>query len=222
MPALSGVERLTLDFEGEMIADEWQDGAVDGTTWRELLAPFIGATELHICRALTWELSSALQLDDVGLDPGLLPNLQELAPDIEEEQAVNVFASFINICQVAGRPVRLSLWPMWCVQLDWSEDNGRLSRLTYDQPSRQNQGSKFRMLVIGRSGVGKSSLINSVFHTTGSPIIYGENNWVRGPTFVRESDLTADWVELGLPMDVSDNGTSPRQPKSVRLPRLGE
>ena len=107
MPALSGVERLTLDFDGEMIADEWQDGAVDGTTWRELLAPFTGARVLHICCALTWELSSALRLDDVELDPGLLPNLQELAPDIEEEQAVNAFASFVDICRLAGRPLCL-------------------------------------------------------------------------------------------------------------------
>ncbi len=111
MPALFGVERLTLDYDGERILAEWQDGAVDGATWRELLGPFIGARELHICCALTWELSSALQLDDVGLDPGLLPSLQELVPDIEEGQVVNGFASFIDICQVAGHPVRLCQWP---------------------------------------------------------------------------------------------------------------
>lgn len=58
MPGLSGVERLSLDFSGERIADEWQGGAVDGTTWREL-APFIGARELPIGRALMSELSSA-------------------------------------------------------------------------------------------------------------------------------------------------------------------
>jgi hypothetical protein len=110
MPALSSVEQLTLDFNGKIPA-EWQGGAVDGTTWHELLGPFIRAKELHICRTLTWELSSALQLDDVGLDPGLLPSLQELAPEIEKEEAVNAFASFIDIRRVAGRPVGLSPLP---------------------------------------------------------------------------------------------------------------
>ena len=111
MPVLSRVERLELDFNEWSVPTEFQDGAVDGMTWRELLEPFIGARELHICRILTRELSSALQLDNVGLDPGLLPSLLVLAPKIEEDKAINAFASFVNICQVAGRPVRLSPLP---------------------------------------------------------------------------------------------------------------
>ena len=111
MPVLSRVERLELDFDGMMIPAEFRDGAVDGVTWRELLEPFIGARGLHICRTLTRELSSALQLDNVGLDPGLLPSLLVLAPKIQEEQAIKAFASFVNICQVAGRPVHLSPLP---------------------------------------------------------------------------------------------------------------
>ena len=111
MPVLSRVERLELDFDGMMIPAEFRDGAVDGVTWRELLEPFIGARGLHICRTLTRELSSALELDNVGLDPGLLPSLLVLAPKIQEEQAIKAFASFVNICQVAGRPVHLSPLP---------------------------------------------------------------------------------------------------------------
>jgi hypothetical protein len=52
-------------------------------------------------------------LDDVGLDPGLLPSLQELVPEIEVEKAVNAFTSFIDICLVAGRLVRLSPLPFF-------------------------------------------------------------------------------------------------------------
>ena len=84
------------------------DDAVDGATWRELLGPFTGARELRVCHALVWELSCALQSGDVGLDPGLLPSLEVLAPELEDEHADNAFASFINARQVAGRPVRLS------------------------------------------------------------------------------------------------------------------
>jgi hypothetical protein len=113
MDTLSGIEQLTLDFEGQGMSAEWQDDAVDGATWRELLGPFIGAKELRICHALAWELSCALQsLADVGLDPGLLPGLEELATELEVEHAGNAFASFIEARQVAGRPVLLLPLPV--------------------------------------------------------------------------------------------------------------
>ncbi|KAI9451454.1 hypothetical protein BJY52DRAFT_1352074 [Lactarius psammicola] len=122
MPTLSGVEGLTLDFDGQRIPTEWQGGAVDGTTWRELLGPFVGTREPRICQALAWELSFALQSDDAGLDPMLLPGLQELAPQLEEEHANNAFSSFVDARQIAGRPVRLSpsSLPVPCVQPVWS------------------------------------------------------------------------------------------------------
>ena len=111
MPVLSCVKELTLDFDGKEISTEWQNGAVDGAAWHGLLRPFIGVNTLRVCRALAWELSCALQTDDVGLDPGLLPSLQELIPDISERYTYDSFASFIDACQVAGRPVRLVLPP---------------------------------------------------------------------------------------------------------------
>ncbi|KAH9037016.1 hypothetical protein EDB84DRAFT_1481771 [Lactarius hengduanensis] len=113
MPALSGVEGLTLEFDGQRNSTEWQDGAVDGATWRELLEPFIGARELRICHALVWDLSLALESVDAGLDPMLLPGLQELAPQLEEVHANNAFSAFVDARQIAGRPVRVSPPPVW-------------------------------------------------------------------------------------------------------------
>ena len=111
MPVLSFVEELTLDFDGKGILAEWQNGAVDGVAWHELLRPFIGVNTLRVCRALVRELSCALRIDDVGLDPGLLPSLRELIPDISGRHTDDSFASFIDACQVAGRPVRIVLPP---------------------------------------------------------------------------------------------------------------
>lgn len=111
MPVLSFVEELTLDIDGKGIPAEWQNGAVDGAAWHELFRPFIGVNTLRVCRALVRELSCALQTDDVGLEPGLLPSLQELIPDISARHTNNSFTSFIDACQVAGRPVRLVLPP---------------------------------------------------------------------------------------------------------------
>jgi len=106
MPALSGVRHLRLDFDGLMIPTEWDNGEIDGTTWHELLRSFMGVNRLHICVALSQELSRALQVDEVGLDLGLLPNLQE----IQFYETVNrLFGSFIHARIVAGRPVRLSI-----------------------------------------------------------------------------------------------------------------
>jgi hypothetical protein len=100
IPALSGVERFTLDcFYRFQIPTELQNGAIDSTTWHELLRPFIGVKELHIDPGLLEELSRALQVDEVGSDPGFLPNLQSIAAED------NLFTSFIDTRRVVGRPV---------------------------------------------------------------------------------------------------------------------
>ena len=109
-PVLSGVEQLTL-VDGAWLPIDWQ-GHIDSPIWRKLLRPFVGAKRLHICRVLLWEIAFALDLRDAGLDPGLLPSLQELAADISERDTDNSFSSFINARQVAGRPVRLLLSPV--------------------------------------------------------------------------------------------------------------
>jgi hypothetical protein len=104
MPALSGVQKLKLDFYGPMTLTEWENGEIDGTTWHELLRPFVGVNRLHICGALSQEVSRALRLDEVGLDPGFLPGLQEIQ---FYEGADRLFGSFIHARLVAGRPIRL-------------------------------------------------------------------------------------------------------------------
>ena len=99
--ALSNVERLTLEIY-KALPTEWENGEIDSTSWHDLLRVFIGVKKLYIRRGLLGELSRALQLDDVGSDPGFLPHLEEiLAGD-------NLFASFIDARRLVGRPVRFS------------------------------------------------------------------------------------------------------------------
>ncbi|KAH8996487.1 hypothetical protein EDB86DRAFT_2829149 [Lactarius hatsudake] len=105
VPVLS--KRLALDFDEHAMPAEWQDGAVDGTTWHELLRPFVGTRKLRMCRALTLELFFALELDGVGL---MLPGLLVLAPELEQEQADNAFSPFVVTRQVVRRPVYLLPW----------------------------------------------------------------------------------------------------------------
>ncbi|KAI9438917.1 hypothetical protein H4582DRAFT_2142025 [Lactarius indigo] len=110
MPTLSGVEKLTLILYEPTIPTQWRNSEIDGITWLELLRSFIGAKELRICQLLSEELSRALQMDNAGSDPELLPGLQELVSDFEgkPEHADSLFNSFVHARQVAGRPVRSS------------------------------------------------------------------------------------------------------------------
>ncbi len=95
-PALFGVEKLALNFYGYMMQTEWQNGEIDGTTWHELLRPFISVKELHICNSLSEELSRALEVDGVGSDPGFLPGLQKLTCG----SSIRMFDSFIHARQI--------------------------------------------------------------------------------------------------------------------------
>jgi hypothetical protein len=103
MHRLFGVEELRLIFYEETMPTEWQNGEIDGTTWHELLRSFIGVNELHICSALSQELARALQVDGVGADPGLLPDLREIVIPF----FAALFGQFVRARQVAGRPVCL-------------------------------------------------------------------------------------------------------------------
>ena len=104
-PMLSGVDKLTLYFQEDSyyMPTGWQ---VDGTTWQELLRSFIGAKELFIDFKLKEELSRALEVDDIGSDPGFLPRLKELIfSDHIGAQEDNLFGSFIQARRLAGRPI---------------------------------------------------------------------------------------------------------------------
>ena len=101
IPTLSGVEGLTLTLDRyHGIPTELQNGAIDSATWHDLLRTFLGVKRLEFNDALLEELSRALQVDEVGLDPEFLPNLRCIAAKD------NHFASFIDIRQVVGRPVQ--------------------------------------------------------------------------------------------------------------------
>jgi hypothetical protein len=104
IPALSSVERLTLCCRCWGVATELQNGTIDGTTWHDLIRPFIQVKVLVVNSELSEDLSRALQVNEVGSDPGFLPNLREIIA------AHNVFTSFIYARRVVGRPVKLSLW----------------------------------------------------------------------------------------------------------------
>ena len=47
-------------------------------------------------------------MDEIGLDPGFLPGLQELVSDFNAPDAVRLFESFAHARRVAGRPILLS------------------------------------------------------------------------------------------------------------------
>jgi len=108
MPALFGLEELRLIFREQMLPTEWQNGGIDGRMWHRLLRVFVGVKELHICAALSQELSRALQVDDVGSDPRLLPGLREIVSEFKGRVVKDLFSSFIRARQIAGHPVRYS------------------------------------------------------------------------------------------------------------------
>ena len=110
--ALSSIKQLTINFEGQRVPEEWQDDVVDSTTWRELLVPFTGVRKLRICHPLAWELSCVLHWAEIGSDPEILPSLDELDLELEEEHTDNGFVSFIEARQAAGRLVLLSVLPV--------------------------------------------------------------------------------------------------------------
>ena len=101
IPVTSNVKQFELDFLHTSPPTEWQGGGADSTAWNDLLKPFIGVEELRIDDELSEELSRALQVDEVGSEPGFLPNLQRIVA------SANSFSSFIDTRQVVGRPVQL-------------------------------------------------------------------------------------------------------------------
>ena len=100
IPTLSGIEELSLDNGHKEIPTEMRNSVIDSATWQEFLRTFIGVKQLRINNALSEELCRALQVDEVGLDPGFLPNIQSIGANN------NLFTEFIDTRQVVGRPVQ--------------------------------------------------------------------------------------------------------------------
>jgi hypothetical protein len=105
IPALSRVEIFTLNCNFIKISTELDYGAIDSTMWHERLRSFIGVKELYIYNGLLEELSRALQVDEVGLEPEFLPNRQTITAEDDP------FTSFIDTRQIVGRPVQFSRLP---------------------------------------------------------------------------------------------------------------
>ena len=103
IPTLSVVEKLSLILSYQEIPTDMGNDAIDSATWLDLLRTFVGVKELHIYRELMEEVSRALQVDEIGLDPEFLPNLQSIYA------LENLFTSFIDTRQVAGRPVQFQV-----------------------------------------------------------------------------------------------------------------
>jgi hypothetical protein len=111
IPVVSGAEELVL--YSNKIQTELQSGGIDSTTWHDLLRSFNVAKVLFIPPGLIEELARALQADEVGSDPGFLPNLQSIYA------ASDLFTSFIDARQAVGRPVQfvqLGPWPQYGLQ----------------------------------------------------------------------------------------------------------
>ena len=115
MSTLSGIESLTLQNINRLAPSDLGTYETDHTiydiTWLELLRSFVGVKELHMNHYFSVELSRALEVEEIGLDPGLLPDLQELVGESRGQHADGLFGSFIHARQVAGRPVSLRLTP---------------------------------------------------------------------------------------------------------------
>ena len=110
---LFGVESLSINgqsyhfflTESDSETDE-ADDTIGSRTWHELLRLFVNVKELHIDHNFSAELSRALEVDEIGLDPGLLPDLQEIVGHYRGPMpADSMFGSFIHARQAAGRPV---------------------------------------------------------------------------------------------------------------------
>ena len=99
VPTLSGVEELWFHLCRDAIPFERRNAAIVSAAWHNLLRTFIGVKRLDINNALSEEFSRVLQVDEVGSDPSFLPNLQYIYA------RQSLFASFIDTCQVVGRPV---------------------------------------------------------------------------------------------------------------------
>ncbi|KAI0286447.1 hypothetical protein BC826DRAFT_1048252 [Russula brevipes] len=115
VPVLS-VSKLSLEcYPGNLQSPIFTDphrrfgrpNALDSTTWHELLRPFNGVKRLCINNSFAMEISCALDADDAGLIPWLLPELQELEIGAGPSLAETAFAAFLNARQSVGRPVNL-------------------------------------------------------------------------------------------------------------------
>ena len=102
---LSGVKDLTLEHKVHSQSSE-EHNDVDRIEWRNLIGSFSNVKTLCVDDGLVEELSHCLRLEDGELPLELLPEPQELTC-FGSRNTRDVFTSFINARQNAGRPVKL-------------------------------------------------------------------------------------------------------------------
>jgi hypothetical protein len=94
-------------FPDEQYRPSGGQNGLDSMMWHELLRPFNDVKILRVSYELAVELSCALEADDAGVIPWLLPELQELGVNGGYPRVDTAFAGFIRARQSVGRPVNL-------------------------------------------------------------------------------------------------------------------
>ena len=106
IPTLCYVEQLLLCYSYyDKIATELRNRAIDSAMWHDLLRSFVEVQSLSMYQLmLEKEISRALRVDEVGSDPGFLPNLQSI------HAKRRLFTRFIDTRRVVGRHVEFVKW----------------------------------------------------------------------------------------------------------------
>ena len=99
------MEHVTLEHEVHTRSSKEHNEA-DRTEWRQLLGSFRKVKTLRIAEGLVEGLSCCLELDDGEFPLELLHELQELTYFVSGNTG-DVFTSFIDVRQDAGRPLTL-------------------------------------------------------------------------------------------------------------------
>ena len=101
IPTLPYVEQLSLYYcYYDKISIDLRSHAIGSAMWHDLLRSFVEVKTLSMDQlALERALSRALRVDEVGSDPGFLPNLRSI------HAKRSLFAPFIDTRQIVGRPV---------------------------------------------------------------------------------------------------------------------
>ena len=103
---LTAVEELTLNLDKNGTPSDWDD-PLDSILWRGLLLQFSSVKKLLIGSSLAFELSAALESDAAELHSDLLPELRELEVQLEINDEILGYFSFIKTRELEGRPVEL-------------------------------------------------------------------------------------------------------------------
>ena len=103
---MAAVEELTLDLDKNGTPSDWDD-QLDSVPWRGLLLQFSSVKKLQVGSSLAFELSVALESDAAEWHSNLLNELRELEVQLEVNDGILGFFSFIKTRELEGRSVEL-------------------------------------------------------------------------------------------------------------------